>query len=316
MDSFISNKKTLGYSIVSLLTIASEQIFSSVAFKCPCNSLNTLYGCVFLLVPALLLFLLGYFVNARIWLLFTGIRVREKKHCCGFWEKGCFYLKVLAPVTAGTVVAPLTWIAVALLSASFYECAASGNRFIRNKVCTNQTTFKECQKLLEKIPCDESAVEPFLSENSTYIAKFVSFRAQSQIIGWLLVATIIIVALISTCISRCHSPVSYLQMKFWKIYMEKEREHFKTKAEEHAGQLARRNINCFFEATNPPPFQTPHSEDWQKTSFPYTFNKNDQYYSMIHKYIDTNRGSTSGEGGQVFSVFGFVDEAHASDQGV
>uniref|UniRef100_A0A8C3L1U7 Calcium homeostasis modulator family member 6 n=1 Tax=Chrysolophus pictus TaxID=9089 RepID=A0A8C3L1U7_CHRPC len=257
MNFCIRHQKTLGYSIVSLLTIASEQIFSFVAFRCPCNSWNTLYGCVFLLVPALLLFLFGYMVNARTWLLLTGSCSLEKKHCCGSWGKGCFYLKVLAPVTVSILVAPLTWIAVALLSATFYECAASGSSLIRNQVCTDMDKSKACWELLEKIPCDENVVRQLLNENSTSKGGLVSFRAQSQILGWLLIVTIITVALISTCISRCFSPVSYFQLKFWKIYLEKEREHFETKAKEHATQLAKRNINCFFEATNPPSFQTP-----------------------------------------------------------
>uniref|UniRef100_A0A8C9G4W2 Calcium homeostasis modulator family member 6 n=1 Tax=Pavo cristatus TaxID=9049 RepID=A0A8C9G4W2_PAVCR len=317
MNFCIRYQKTLGYSIVSLLTIAIEQIFSLVAFRCPCNSWNTLYGCVFLLVPAFLLFLLGYMVNARTWLLLTGSCPQEKKHCCGFWGKGCFYLRVLALVTASTLVAPLTWTAVALLSASFYECAASGSSLIRRQVCRDMDKPKACHELLEKIPCDENVVRQLLNENSTSKGGLVSFRAQSQILGWLLIVAIIIVALISTCISCCFSPVSYFQLKFWKIYLEKEREHFKTKAKEHAAQLAERNINCFFEATNPPPFQTPSNEDWQKISFPYAFNKSDQYYSMIHKYINTNRGqiSTFSEGDQISCVLGFVDEAHTSEQG-
>ncbi|XP_003204317.1 calcium homeostasis modulator protein 6 [Meleagris gallopavo] len=312
----IRYQKTLGYSIVSLLTIASEQIFSSVAFRCPCNSWNILYGCVFLLVPAILLFLLGYMVNARTWLLLTGSCPQEKKQCCGSWGKGCFYLKVLAPVTASILVAPLTWIAVALLSASFYECAASGSSFIRNQVCRDMDNPEACWELLEKIPCDEKVARQLLNENSTSKGGLVSFRAQSQILGWLLIVAIITVALISTCISRCFSPVSYFQLKFWKIYLEKEREHFETKAKEHAAQLAERNINCFFEATNPPPFQTPSNEDWKKISLPYAFSKNDQYYSMIHKYISANRDKISTcERDQFSCVLGFVDEAHINEQG-
>ncbi|OXB76482.1 UNVERIFIED_CONTAM: hypothetical protein H355_014526 [Colinus virginianus] len=312
MNFCIRYQKTLGYSIVSLLTIASEQIFSSVAFRCPCNSWNTLYGCVFLLVPALLLFLLGYMVNARTWILFTGSCTQGKKCCSGFWEKGCFSLKVLVPVTASTFVAPLTWIAVALLSASFYECAASGSSFIRHRVCRDMG--EQCLELLQKIPCEENVVRELLKVNSTK-AGLVSLRAQSQVIGWFLILAIVTVALISTCISHCVSPVSYFQLKFWKIYLKKEREHFEIKAKEHAANLAGRNINCFFEATNPTPFQTPSNEDWQKISLPYTFNQNDQYYSMIHKYINANRDQVRPlSGDQIPCVLGFVDEAHTSEQ--
>ncbi|KFV42162.1 Protein FAM26F, partial [Tyto alba] len=129
------------------------------------------------------------------------------------------------------------------------------------------------------------------------------------LIGWSLIASIMPVALISTCVSRCCSPVSYLQLKFWKIYLEKEQELFEIKAKEHATKLAEKNTNCFFEATDPAPFQTPSNEDWKKISFLYTFSSQEQYYSTIHKYINTNRGKSTkfGEGEQNPPGLGFVD---------
>lgn len=168
MDFCIRHQKFLGYSIVSLLTAASEYIFSSVVFKCPCNSWNTLYGCSFIIAPAFVLFLLGYMTNARVWLLVTG-RCSPKNQCscdsCGHFHK------VLVPVTASALVAPFTWIAVALLSASFYACAASGNSFIRKLVCKDIKEY--CNASLEKIPCDE--------ELSKKIGAFHSLQAQSQV---------------------------------------------------------------------------------------------------------------------------------------
>lgn len=168
MDFCIRHQKILGYSIVSLLTAASEYIFSSVVFKCPCNSWNTVYGCVFLLVPAFVLFLLGYMINARVWLLVTG-RCSPENQCscdsCGNFRK------VLMPVTASTLMAPFTWIAVALLSASFYECAASRSSFIGKLVCRD--IEKPGNAALEKIPCDK--------ELSKEIGEFCSLQAQSQV---------------------------------------------------------------------------------------------------------------------------------------
>uniref|UniRef100_A0A8C0FD40 Calcium homeostasis modulator family member 6 n=1 Tax=Bubo bubo TaxID=30461 RepID=A0A8C0FD40_BUBBB len=308
LDFCIRHQTILGYSIVSLLTAASEHIFSSVVFKCPCNSKNMLYGSVFLIVPAFILFLLGYMVNARTWRLLTGSCPPEKRCSCSPWGVCARYCLVLVPVTAKASVAPLTWIAVALLRASFYECAASGSSLIKNLVCKDKG--QECHKLMVKLPCDEKLSEKISSE-------FLALQAQSQLIGWFLIASIMTVALISTCISRCCSPVSYLQLKFWKIYLKKEQELFEIKAKEHATKLAEINMNCFFEATDPAPFQTPSNEDWQKVSFLYTFNSQEQYYSMIHKYINTNRGNSVrfGEGDQNPPGLGFVDEANASESG-
>ncbi|NWR30257.1 CAHM6 protein, partial [Tachuris rubrigastra] len=308
LDFCIRHQTVLGYSIVSLLTAASEQIFSSVVFKCPCNSGNMLYGSVFLIVPAFILLLLGYMVNARTWRLLTGSCPSEKCRDCNPWGTCARSCQILVPVTARALVAPLTWIAVALLSSSFYICAASGNSLIKDLICKDQG--QECQNLLLKIPCDEK-----LSRNIS--SEFLSLQAQSQLIGWFLIACIMTVALISTCVSRCCSPVSYLQLKFWKIYSKKEQELFEIKAKQHATNLAEINTNCFFEATDPAPFHTPSNEDWKKISFLYTFNSQEQYYSMIHKYVNTNRGNSAKfeEGCQNPTVLGFVDETHAIDSG-
>lgn len=78
------HQSALGYSLVTLLTVGTERIFSTAVFQCPCTaSWNLLYGLVFLLVPALALFLLGYVLNARTWRLLTGCCARDAcKGCC------------------------------------------------------------------------------------------------------------------------------------------------------------------------------------------------------------------------------------------
>ncbi|NWW42440.1 CAHM6 protein, partial [Pedionomus torquatus] len=311
MDFCIRHQTVLGYSILSLLTAASEQIFSSVVFKCPCNSGNMLYGSVFLIVPAFILLLLGYMVNAKMWRLLTGSCPPEKRCSCSSWGTCTHYCHMLLQVTARTSVAPLTWVAVALLRASFYECAASGSSLIKKIVCKDK---EECHKMLLSIPCNPTLLEKGKEELSI---EFLDLQAQSQLIGWFLIAAIMTVALISTCVSRCYSPVSYLQLKFWEIYSQKEQELFETTAKEHATKLAEINIKGFFEATPPTPFQTPSNEDWRKISFLYTFSSQEQYYSMIHKYVNTNRGNSIrfGEGNQNLPVLGFVDEASTAEAG-
>ncbi|NWX52298.1 CAHM6 protein, partial [Steatornis caripensis] len=308
LDFCIRHQTILGCSVVSLLTAVSERIFTSVVFKCPCNSGNMLYGSIFLIVPAFILLLLGCMVQARTWRLLTGICSTEKRCSCSPWRTCTRYRCVLLPLTARALVAPLTWIAVALLRASFYECAASGNGLIKKLVCKDQG--QECPNLLLKIPCNEKLSEKVSSE-------FLSLQAQSQLIGWLLITIITTVALISTCVTRCYSPVSYLQLKFWKIYSKKEKELFEVKAKEHATRLAEINLNCFFEGTDPAPFPTPSNEDWRNISFLYTFSPQEQYYSMIHKYVNKNRGNSVrfGHRNQNPPVLEFVDEASASESG-
>ncbi|NWH52526.1 CAHM6 protein, partial [Fregata magnificens] len=310
LDFFIRHQTVLGYSIVSLLTAASEYIFSSVVFKCPCNSGNMLYGSVFLIVPAFILFLLGYMLSDELLCLLTGSCPRKNRCSCSrrHWRTCTGYCHLLLPVTVRALVAPLTWVAVALFRASFYECAASGSSLIRNLVCKDKG--QECHKLLAKMPCKERLSEEMPRE-------FLNLQAQSQLIGWLLIVIVVTVVLISTCVSHCCSSVSYLQLKFWKIYLKKEQELFEIKAEEHAATLAERNVNCFFEFTNPAAFQTPSNEDWQKISFLHNLNSQEQYYSVIHKYVNTNRGESTRAraGDQNPSVSVFVDETSASESG-
>ncbi|NXB25608.1 CAHM6 protein, partial [Rhagologus leucostigma] len=282
LDFCIRHQTSLGYSAVSLMTAASEHIFSSVVFECPCNSGNMVYGSFFLLVPAFILLLLGYMMNARIWRQLTGSCSREKE--CSLLGTCAHFCQVLVPMTARALVAPFTWIAVALLGANFYECAASRSSLTKYLFCKDNGT--DCQEKLFKIPCDEELSAQISSER-------LSLQAQSQLIGWFLIASIMARALISQCVSHCCSPVSYLQLKFWKIYSKEEQKVFQIKAKEHATKLAERNTNCFFEATDPAPFQTPSKEEWRKISLLCTFDSHEVYYSMIHKYTSTKGGKSA-----------------------
>ncbi|NXQ41063.1 CAHM6 protein, partial [Catharus fuscescens] len=285
LDYLTQHRKVLGYSTMSLLTVGIEQIFSSVVFKCPCNSAsgNMLYGFSFLLAPAFILLLLGYMANARTWLLVTG-KCSQEKHLQRSAERGCPGLCQFLQTTAKASVAPLTWIAVALLGANFYECAASGTSLAMYYFC--KESRPDCPTQLIKTPCDKELSANIASEQ-------LSLQAQSQLLGCLLIAIMTTVALTSACFIHCCSPVSYLQLKFWKIYSKTECQVFETKAKEHATKLAEINTNCFFEATDPAPFHTPSREDWQKISSLYTFDPQEQYYSMIHEYVNTNGGNSA-----------------------
>ncbi|XP_048152039.1 LOW QUALITY PROTEIN: calcium homeostasis modulator protein 6-like [Corvus hawaiiensis] len=282
LDFCIRHQTILGYSAVSLLTAATEHIFSSVVFKCPCNSGNMVYGSFFLFVPAFILLLLGYMVNTRIWHQLTGGCSQEKESSTS--ESCAHFCQVLVPVTARALVAPLAWIAVALLGANSYECAASGSSLTQRLFCKDKGP--DCQEKLFKIPCDAELSAQISGDE-------LSLQAQSQLIGWFLIASIMTVALISKCVRRCCSSVSYLQHEFQKIYSKEEREVFEIKAKEHATKLAERNTNCFFTTTDPAPFPTPSKEEWRKISLLCTFDSQEVYYDMIHKYTSKKGGQSA-----------------------
>ncbi|TRZ18700.1 hypothetical protein HGM15179_008383, partial [Zosterops borbonicus] len=171
LDFCARHQTILGCSIISLLTAASEYIFSSVVFKCPCNSKNMLYGASFLIAPAFVLFVLGFMVNASTWHLLTGTCSAEKHREYSPWGTSACFCQVLLPMIAKASVAPLTWMAVALLGADFYECAASGSILIEYFYCKNNGTG--CRNQLLKVPCDEELSANFTTER-------LSLHAQSQ----------------------------------------------------------------------------------------------------------------------------------------
>ncbi|NWY38426.1 CAHM6 protein, partial [Sylvia atricapilla] len=308
VDFCFCHQTILGCSIVTLLTAASEYIFSSVVFKCPCNSNNMLYGSSFLLAPAFVLFLLSFMVNPSTWRLLTG-KCSAERHLQHRPRGTSASFSQLWVLTAKASVAPLTWIAVALLGASYYECAASGSSLIAYFYCKDNGT--DCQNQLLKVPCDEELSAKISSER-------LSLHAQSQLAGWFLIAIIMALALTATCVSRCYSPVSFLHLRFCEIYSKKEEELFEIKAKEHATKLAERNTNSFFEVSDPAPFSTPSTEDWQKISTMYTINSQEPYYSMIHKFVSTKRGNSAKfkEEGQDLTVLAFVDEAQTNVSGL
>ncbi|XP_034966564.1 calcium homeostasis modulator protein 6-like [Zootoca vivipara] len=303
-DFFLNHQKALGYGAVSLLTVGSERIFSAVVFKCPCNSWNMLYGLVFLLVPALILFLLGLLLSSQSWKILTGSCAPNRLCKCPHGTRFRHYLKVLWLVTIRASAAPLTWIAVALLGSRFYECAATGSPIMQAYMCEGKGDG--CVKEMLQVPCQSGTLTSEMQD------VLMSLQAQSQVLGWILIASVFILALVSTCISRCCSPVSILQLAFWKVYIEQERQLFEQKAKDHAAKLAERNVRCFFDSTELGEFQTPSAKEWHGISSLFKFNPKKDYYSMMHKYVSskTNTGSIgSVEGDTVPCCLGFVDGA-------
>ncbi|XP_072687563.1 calcium homeostasis modulator protein 6 [Canis lupus baileyi] len=302
LDLQLKQHRALGYGLVSLLTAGGERLFSAALFQCPCSAAwNLPYGLVFLLVPALALFLLGYVLNARTWRLLTGCCARSSRsraRGCGAGLRGAV---VCAQLGASAAVAPLTWVAVALLGGAFYECAAAGSAPLARRLCRGRAPACEAQlPLAPCLPAQGPDAQGLLRE----------LKAQSQVLGWILIALVIIFLLIFTSLSRCLSPVSFLQLKFWKIYLEQEQQILKAQATEHAMELAKENVKCFFECLHPEECNTPSMKDWQQISSLYTFNPKEQYYSMLHKYVNRKEKThsiISKEGDAVIPVLGFVD---------
>lgn len=302
VDLHFKHYGVLGYGLVTALTAGLERIFSTVVFQCPCSATwNLAYGLVFLLVPALALFLLGYLLSPRTWRLLTGCCAPGSCTCsCGEGLRGVL---VFAQLSGKAAVAPLTWLAVALLGGDFYECAASGTQILVPRLCSGHRD-PNCATLLPLVPCGDKQAEGLMDLKK-------NFKAQSQIVGWILIAAVIVGLVIFVSITRCRSPVSVLQLKFWKIYLAQEQKIFKNQATEHATKLAENSVKCFFECSHQKgEYQTPSVEDWKQISALYTFNPDELRYSMVHKFVNRKENADGNESSKketVVPALHFVD---------
>lgn len=107
-----------------------------------------------------------------------------------------------------------------------------------------------------------------------------------QILGWSLIIVSAVVGLLGTCCTNCRSKVSYLQLTFWKIYTEKEKERFDALSVDYANKLAERNLQSFFENKHAAEFPFPNHTAWEEISAYYTFCQSEQYYSTLHRYVE------------------------------
>ncbi|MBN3305713.1 calcium homeostasis modulator protein 5 [Amia ocellicauda] len=287
MDAFqtvlrfaMNQKSTIGYSFMAIMTIGGERIFTMVSFQCPCNrKQNFSYGLTFLLGPAFVLLMLGFFFSTRMWRLLTGCCLNPLKLCPRRNRFGC--LNILLRITVGSLVAPLMWLSVALLNGTFYECAVSGleENIVVDLFCKNKT--QSCRAELPRVPCSKSS----LSKDDN-LELLLMLRAQSQILGWCIIIFAAAAGLTGACYRNCRSQVSYLQLTFWRKYMEKEKEKFEVYATEYATKLADRNLKSFFENKDPEPFPFPNHTAWEEISSLYTFSRSEQYYSTLQRYVE------------------------------
>lgn len=180
------------------------------------------------------------------------------------------------------------WLSVALLNGTFYECAVSGldDNLVVDLFCKNKTL--KCREELARVPCDRSKLS-----SDDRMELLLMFRAQSQILGWCVIIVAAVVGLLGTCYTNCRSKVSYLQLTFWKRYVEREKDRFDTFAADYATKLADRNLQSFFENKDPDPFPFPNHKAWEEISAYYTFSRSEQYYSTLQRYVErTDRDFT------------------------
>ncbi|KAM8846976.1 calcium homeostasis modulator protein 6-like isoform 1-T1 [Synchiropus picturatus] len=292
---------------VSLLTAWGERIFSSVLFECPCNRLNFWYGMVFLLGPAIALLLLGYIVSTKMWRLVTGMCQCKNMSCSRRRTSTCVWN--FCRISSAAFVAPCSWIAVALLNGTYFECAMSETIQVKQsqKLCYRMTEYST-EDCLRRFPCipDSGAQEAL-----------IIIRAHSQILGWLLIISLILFNVLLTCLARCTSPISDQQLKFWWAYAQEEASLMDQYTSKHSKALAERNLKSFFSQIPPEQIFTPSKEDWEKISSLYKFSTKSQFYSTLHKHVENHGLENMGSVKSVDSadanpaVLDFIDEGRS-----
>lgn len=245
---------------------------------------------VFLLVPAWALLVLGYILSKKTWKLLTGLCYRKSKLCR--WKTITALGAVFFQISTTALVAPFSWIAVALLNGNYFQCAMTGVNVtdFKKHLCGEKISQDQCQEQLYKFPCGKGTTVPEADRNDV----LVTLRAESQILGWLLIASIVMSNLLLTCVARCYSPISYLQLKFWRAYTQEENDLMESYSVKHAKELADRNLKSFFRQTPPEPIVTPSNLDWQKISSFYRFSTKDHYYSTMHQYVENRDEADNG----------------------
>ncbi|KAM9316142.1 calcium homeostasis modulator protein 5 [Gastrophryne carolinensis] len=276
---FEDNKSAIHFCVLTLMTAGGQQLFSLVAFQCPCSEQNFIYGFVFLFAPAIVLMIIGFFINTRTWKFFTGCCLNPVKMCPRGYR--CQGLCVLGQLTMNALIVPLMWISLALLHGTYYTCAMSGWLDPDHVQHLCKSKSRQCHNHLYKVPCGKAS----MSTNETQEI-VLELQAQSQVIGWCLIIVLALLSLLWNCWTSCRSNVSSVQMQFWKIYISKEKDKFDELAQEYATKLAERNLKSFFENRDPENFELPCNKAWEQVSALYTFNPKHQFYSMLHRFVE------------------------------
>ncbi|XP_061845812.1 calcium homeostasis modulator protein 5 isoform X2 [Colius striatus] len=162
-----------------------------------------------------------------------------------------------------------------------FRCPCSNENFSKSATC-----FEE----LHKVACDKSSM-PF--SESDELKR--TLQAQSQILGWCVIMTTALLSLLATCCASCQSKVSHLQLMFWRVYTEKEKEQLEEVFQVYASKLSERNLKCFFENKEPEEFPMPAFQAWEDASQLYSFSSSKQHYSTIHRLIEEGRKEIKGE---------------------
>ncbi|XP_069755493.1 calcium homeostasis modulator protein 3-like [Narcine bancroftii] len=250
MDRFLavfrhvqSNPESLMNGICGLLALASVRLYSTFHFSCPCLPFyNTLYGLAVLLLPAFCLLLCGVLLNRRWVLVLQEWRRPDSGRSKD--EPALRYL--LITVLQGAVLAPTTWLLVALLDAKCIVCAFA--------TCVEPGRFAnvsgypepELRSALARVPCKDlgAASQPPFPGKAIY--RYL--RTISQALGWITLLLLMLLVFLARSLRPCSQHVTLLQTWYWGNFLDLEQKVFEEMCREHAHCLAEQCVSEFFDS--------------------------------------------------------------------
>ncbi|XP_063291041.1 calcium homeostasis modulator protein 2 [Pelobates fuscus] len=284
---FFKSKDVMIFNgLVALGTVGSQELFSVVAFHCPCSpERNYLYGLAAIGVPALVLFLIGIMLNSHMWNMVAECRRRGIKNCSA---PATFLL--FGSVVGRAMVAPITWSVISLLRGEAYVCSRS--EFLNPLSFPDVTNFYG-PNVMARIPCKDASTN-ILAFREDAIRRLTY---ESQFLGWMVIGIVASTIFLVKCLQHCCSPLSHHQEAYWAQYRSCENDLFNRTAEVHAKVLAASNVKQFFgfvaldkdekEMVHDYPVdETQTSPQWNEITGVYLYRENKGFplYSRLHKW--------------------------------
>ncbi|XP_003218537.1 calcium homeostasis modulator protein 2 [Anolis carolinensis] len=301
LSLFFKSKDVMIFNgLVALGTVGSQELFSVVAFHCPCSpARNYIYGLAAIGVPALALFVLGVIWNHHTWNLVAECHKRGTKN----FSAAANFL-IFGSVMGRAAVAPITWSVISLLRGDAYVCALSE---FMDPTSLNDFPSGYGADTMAKFPCDD------FPKNVTGFKDEVIRRLkyESQLFGWMLIGVVAVLVFITKCLKHCCSPLSYRQEAYWDQYRSNETRLFQRTAEVHAKIMAANNVKNFFgfvylnkeEAEEMEKFVVScvqPRQQWDAITGVYIYRENNgiPLYSRLHKWAKRLTGNSLGPDSQ------------------
>ncbi|XP_058043644.1 calcium homeostasis modulator protein 2 [Ahaetulla prasina] len=296
LSLFFKSKDVMIFNgLVALGTVGSQELFSVVAFHCPCSpTRNYIYGLAAIGVPALALFVIGVIWNNHTWNLVAECHKRGTKN----FSAAANFL-IFGSVMGRAAVAPITWSVISLLRGEAYVCALSE---FMDPTSLDHFPPGYGPDILARFPCEDQPA------NMTHFKDEVTrrLRYESQLFGWMLIGGVAVLVFITKCLKHCCSPLSYRQEAYWNQYRSSEARLFQRTAEVHSKIVAANNVKNFFgfvhldkedqeliQAYNVQNVQ-PRSQ-WDAITGVYIYRENNgsPLYSRLHKWAKNIMGNYS-----------------------